>query len=191
MRGMSLRSIDRLVAIVLGIICIAINWNNFSRDCRLFRIVEKDVDANISAISIVTESMLKIFNQDYNRTGDDGMLDDYEIDFGEYEAFYFGFKGFAPVDYDNKGFWWYNYECIEYAEVDVEYTEAELDFRNTIWLLIVLTLVFAFLGLFCATVELICCVFYPSVIAAAFFFSLAAIMEGTWLAIAVFGFETW
>lgn len=169
---------QRFMVISLGLTSCAISYFNWSRDCRVFKVVTDTSIGSIDDESNVSETIAIIFE---DLVGADSIANKTLLadDFVEkYGAVAFGGHSFKLKDLNEKQS--DSEQCIEYDEAFV--LDPDEDFHySLIGILAFLTPILGLAGVFCASIEMLFLVFYPSVILGSIFLSLAACTELVWL----------
>lgn len=169
---------SRFMVISLGLTSCAISYFNWYRDCRVFKVVTDTSIRSIDDESNVLETIAIIFE---DLVGADSIANKTLLgdDFVEkYGAVAFGGHSFKLKDLNEKQS--DSEQCIEYDEAFV--LDPDEDFHySLIGVLAFLTPILGLAGVFCASIEMLFLVFYPSVILGSIFLSLAACTELVWL----------
>ena len=179
---------SRFMVIALGLTCCAISYFNWYRDCRVFKIVTDAPIGSIDDESNVSETIAIIFE---DLVGADSIANETLLmdDFVEkYETVAIGGRSFKRIDLDEEQN--DREQCIEYDEAFV--LDPEKDFLySIIGFLAFLTPILGLAGVFCASIEMLFLVFYPSIILGSILLSLAACTELVWLLVFTVDLRYW
>jgi len=174
--------LQRAVVILLAIICTALSAADFRHGCDILKLDLTGNDLNdnqeLAEVSGALEELLGAFQ---SGVGDTEIVYDDEFE-SNLNGVLFGSQAFAliyPNDEDPTTC--YKYADAEEAGVTINVTQRGLSYRTWAGSIGILSPVLGLLGVLCAMVEFLFCVFYPSVVAAGILFAGAAIADGVML----------